>query len=195
MLTGGPRNFGYLIVDFGEGDNKRKRKHIFHTSDGEQIKEIFKTIEENHTEFPEPKTDWTPKLLIIKEHHGDGHFLVKSLEDLNKVAFDYLKLNWEVKPEYNYFKHRDESEYYKSVSQECIDLCENEYIKESMVKNNEASKENVKDTLKHNKTIDRVKELMEGDDNTYAYSILEECYFLFSHIELTTFSNEHLRRM
>jgi hypothetical protein len=77
FFIGTPKGFGYAIVDKGDG-NKGVDKIVFHTSDKEQVKEVFQNIEETHTDFPEPKTDWEPRLLMFKDNYFTSHYLVKS---------------------------------------------------------------------------------------------------------------------
>lgn len=183
VLTNGYRNFGYVIRDC------ESRKTLFHTSNAEQANDVFNTIDENHTDFPEPKKDWIPQLLIIEEKHSKWHYLITSPESLNIAAFEYLKSNWEMREEYNPFKKWDDSTNTELISQECINLCTNERIKGEMVNWNKAFNWNNKKNDEHNALIDNVANLMVSKDINSAYSLLVDCEFLYYNHELTTFDN------
>lgn len=125
-------------------------KIVFHTSDKEQVKEVFQNIEETHTDFPEPKTDWEPRLLMFKDNHFTSHYLVKSPEHLDEVAFQIIKDN-----RLGNLGTWDTSDTEK-VSDECINLCNNDNIKEEMITFNKNIEANNHHIVRHNRLVDEV---------------------------------------
>jgi len=184
-ITGGPKGFGYQIVD--KGENLKSHRRIFHTSCREQAKAVFETIEENDSEFPEPKTDWIPKVLVIKEKHGDQHFLIKKVGDLNDVAYNYIKANHE--GAYSQFTKWDVPTDLVIIDKDIIKVCPSPEARKVMTDQNTSNQRNLKSYSEHNALIDEVDALMAKDSTKGAYTLLHELEFLYSYCDLETFGN------
>jgi hypothetical protein len=184
-----PRGFGYQILDKGE-PKQTPFKLLFHSSSKEQVQKVFETIEENHVDFPEPETEWEPQRLSIEEKHYTSHFLVRSPEELDKVAFAYMMKLY--KSQYNPFVKWEYSKCDQWIDPEVIEKCENERFKKEMTQSNELFKKSRKEIDLHNRDVDRVIEILEGNIVHHAYQMLRECEFLFYSLELETFSNEYV---
>jgi hypothetical protein len=98
--------------------------------------------------FLEPITCLNSHLLEIKSKHHVYKFLVNTQEELDDVCLNYVKNNLQ-----NFF----EIDVPKKISQQSIDLCDNSYYKEQMIKHNDNCEDSVKKAEKHNKVINQIK--------------------------------------
>lgn len=178
-----PKGFGYAIVDKGEGKNNGY-KTLFHTSDKEQALGFLKDIEENHSDFPTPKTDWKPRLLIIKQKHFDLHYLVKSLENLNEISFKFIE---DFSSNVNLSKREMGDLYNEEINSECINMCNNEKIRKEMELINDNVKKIKKEVIRYNRLIDEIQKKIDDRDIKGSYDLLSECEFMYDKLQLIDF--------
>lgn len=185
--NGGPYGFGYYIIDKGE-DMVMPYKKIFHTSDKEQLLEVFETIEENFENLEAPIQNWSPKILFIDEKHCTNHFLINSPEEVDVVAYKYIKLNYGTKySRLVKWELPKDSITLSDVSY--IDACPNKKLKDFLLGVSKSMRDNFKEYEKHNKLIDAVNALMLSNDKTGSYDLLSELDFLYDYISIVNPSN------
>ncbi len=187
-VANGTYGFGYCIVDKGTEGDKSRYKKLFHSSSKEQILKVFETIEENHTDFPEPEKNWIPQNLKIKTRHYDYSYLIKSVEDLNEVCFKFCEehynskytefIRWELPEEYN-----------NIIDEDVINNFPDEVFRNKMREQNERNKKQQKDYEEHNKIIDLADKIISNKIISKGYLLFQEAEFLYNSFELTTFDN------
>lgn len=177
-----PRGFGYAIVDKGIGD-KSNYKTLFYSSDREQTLEVFERIEDDHVNFPEPKLEFTPKLLKINWYSGDVYYLIRSLEELDDLSFNLLK---ECKRDNNFIKLDDS---YSLIDDDYIESCPNDIIKDEMYKHNKLVVEREKIMTRRNSVIDMIENKLDNNSKKGSYSLLCECDFIYESVSLEDFKN------
>ncbi len=95
-----PYGFGYEIVrtvkeDDKHGPHYRPQVLLYTTSSKKQIEAIYEgmvagTLTE--ADWPEPETEFTPKVLIVEEKHGTYHQLIQSQKGYYEALVALIKL-------------------------------------------------------------------------------------------------------
>jgi hypothetical protein len=184
FVRNNPDGFGYEIIRKEIGDDKRIKsfKVIFHSSDREQTKRMFELIKAGKEPNEEPETNFSPRLLIIKEKHYDYHFFVTDVNHLNQVCFEYLKSIQTGCSPYRKYDLQEEK-----ITQQYIDDCPDERLKNELQSKLDSTIKYNKEMERHNKIVELLNKRVEEDDNSCCYEILGELES--GYIELTNFDN------
>ena len=176
-LRRNPLNFGYEVICVKTNEqNKRYYFRLYHTSDEQQNKEAYQALINGakHTELPEPKKDFEPQLLIIKDKHDYSYILLKNEQDLYDAFLQEMRESkW--RGEYEYLKNwNDLAEAYiitPQVARENIDSLPPRYA-EIARKDWEDHDWIKKQYEKNKKTYDNIVYAVEHKSGSLAYDVL-----------------------
>ena len=168
--------FGWEIIDM-----RNKQKIVFHTSNLEQAKIMYKLIveTENLELLPEPYKTWIPRLLIIKEKKKDIYFLLKNVNHTYKIMLSYLKKKYD-----NEEIKRWDVPNIKTTNEQINSVLLSK--KTSLKQKQKLEIINQENAINHNYYVDALENIIKNNAYKYAYSVF--WYFIKDEYQICDFN-------